>query len=126
MTRSGPAKALGLGHFYGGLAPGQDGNVVVYDLDPTSLSSDPLVLEAAFQRAAWFVKSGEIVVKDGEIMSHGNKRTVWVRANAPENPQVKRDIHDKFLKDYTVGLDNYAVRDYLAPNPYVIEVDMEA
>ena len=126
MTRSGPAKALGLGSLYGGLAPGQDGNVVVYDLDPANLPSDPLALESAFQRAAWFVKSGEIVVKDGEIMSHGNKRTLWVRSNAPENPQVKRDIHDKFLRDYTVGLDNYAVRDYLAPNPYVIEVDMEA
>ena len=126
MTRSGPAKSLGLRHLYGGLAPGQDGNVVVYDLDPANLPSDPAALEAAFQRASWFVKTGEIVVKDGEIMSHGNKRTLWVRANAPENPQVKRDIHDKFLKEYTVGLDNYAVRDYLAPNPYVIEVDTEA
>jgi formylmethanofuran dehydrogenase subunit A len=126
MTRSGPAKALGLMNLYGGLAPGQDGNVVVYDLDPANLPSDPAALEAAFQRASWFVKTGEIVVKDGEIMSHGNKRTLWVKTNVPENPQVKRDIHDTFIKDYTVGLQNYEVRDYLAPNPYVIEVDTEA
>jgi len=126
MTRSGPAKALGLKDLYGGLSPGQDGNVVIYDIDPANLPSDPSKLEAAFQRAAWFIKTGEVVVKDGEIMNHGNKRTLWVRANVPENPQVKRDIHDKFIKDYTVGLQNYEVRDYLAPNPYVIEVEMEA
>jgi len=99
---------------------------VAYDLDPAALPSDPEVLEAAFQRASWFVKTGEIVVKDGEIMGHGNKRTLWVNAKVPENPQVRRDVHDKFLKDYTVGLDTYHVRDYLLPNPYVIEVDMEA
>ena len=126
MTRSGPAKALGLGNLYGGLSPGMDGNVVVYDLDPVALPSNPATLEAAFQRASWFVKTGEIVVKDGEIMGHGNKRTLWVNAKVPENPQVRRDVHDKFLKDYTVGLDTYHVRDYLLPNPYVIEVDMEA
>ncbi len=126
MTRAGPAKALGLSHLFGGLAPGMDANVAVYNLDYTDMPADPEEIERAFSRARWFVKSGEIVVQDGDIVSHGNKRTIWVNARVKENPQVIRDIHEKFLKDYTVGLDNYPVRDYLAPNPYVIDIDVEA
>ena len=126
MTRSGPAKALGLSHMYGGLGSGLDANVAVFELNINDMPDDPQKIEDAFLRASWFIKSGQIVVKDGEITNHGNKRTVWVNAKVKENPQVTRDIHDKFLKNYTVGIDNYSVRDYLAPNPYVINVDVEA
>jgi formylmethanofuran dehydrogenase subunit A len=126
MTRAGPAKALGLSHMFGGLAPGMDANVAVFDLNYHDMPTDPEKIEQALLRSSWFIKSGQIVVKDGEITSHGNKRTIWVSAKVKENPQVIRDIHDKFLKDYTVGIDNYSVRDYLAPNPYVINVDAEA
>jgi formylmethanofuran dehydrogenase subunit A len=126
MTRAGPAKSLGLSAMYGGLAPGMDANVAVFDLNYNDMPSDPEKIEQAFQRASWFIKSGEVVVKDGVVVSHGNKRTVWVNAKVKENPQVTRDIHQSFLKDYTVGIENYSVKDYLAPNPLVIEVDMEA
>jgi formylmethanofuran dehydrogenase subunit A len=126
MTRSGPAKCLGLGNLYGGLAPGMLGDVMVLDLNYKDMPKDPEKIEAAFQRAACFVKSGEIVVKDGEVVSNGHKKTVWVNAKMPENPQVMRDITQSFTKDYTVNLINYTVRDYLAPHPMVIDVDVEA
>ena len=126
MTRSGPATCLGLKNLYGGLAPGQIADVAVFDLNYKNLPSDPEKIESAFQRAACFVKSGEIVVKDGEVLGHGHKKTVWVNVNMPENPQVKRDITQSFTKDYTVQLENYSVRDYLAPHPFVINVDVEA
>ncbi len=126
MTRSGPAKCLGLGNLYGGLAPGMLGDVMVLDLNYKDMPKDPEKIEAAFQRAACFVKSGEIVVKDGEVVSNGHKKTVWVNAKMPENPQVTRDIVQSFTKDYTVNLINYTVRDYLAPHPMVIDVDVEA
>jgi formylmethanofuran dehydrogenase subunit A len=126
MTRSGPAKCLGLGNLYGGLAPGMLGDVMVLDLNYKDMPKDPEKIEAAFQRAACFIKSGEIVVKDGEVVSNGHKKTVWVNAKMPENPQVTRDIAQSFAKDYTVNLINYTVRDYLAPHPMVIDVDVEA
>jgi formylmethanofuran dehydrogenase subunit A len=126
MTRAGPAKCLGLSNMYGGLAPGMDANVGVFDLNYKNMPSDPEKIEEALLRADYFIKSGHVVVKDGDVVGHGHKRTVWVNVNIPENPQVKRDITQSFLKDYTVGIDNYSVRDYLAPNPYVINVDMEA
>ena len=101
-------------------------DVAVFDLDYRNMPSDPEKIESAFQRAACFVKSGEIVVKDGEVLGHGHKKTVWVNVNMPENPQVKRDITQSFTTDYTVQLENYSVKDYLAPHPFVINVDVEA
>jgi formylmethanofuran dehydrogenase subunit A len=126
MTRSGPAKCLGLGSVYGGLAPGMNADVAVFDLNYKNMPSDPEKIEKAFQRAACFIKSGEVVVKDGEVVGHGHKKTVWVNVKMPENPQVMRDITQSFTKDYTVDITNYPVRDYLAPHPYVIDVDVEA
>ncbi len=126
MTRAGPAKCLGLSNIYGGLAPGLSADVGVFDLNYKNMPSDPEKIEAALLRSSWFIKSGEIVVKDGEILGHGHKKTVWVNAKMKEIPQVTRDITQSFTKDYTVGLDNYPVRDYLAPHPFVIDVDVEA
>ncbi|MCE5298519.1 MAG: formylmethanofuran dehydrogenase subunit A, partial [Methanoregulaceae archaeon] len=63
-------------------------------------------------------------VIDGEIVSNGNKRTIWVDAKVNENPQVRRDIRDKFLKYYSVTQGNYDVtKHFLSANPRVIEVD---
>ena len=126
MTRSGPAKCLGLGSTYGGLATGMIADVGVFDLNFKNMPGDAGKIESAFQRAACFIKSGEIVVKDGEVVNNGHKQTVWVNVNMPENPQVKRDITQSFTKDYTVQLENYAVKDYLAPHPFVVNVDVEA
>ncbi|WML67611.1 MAG: formylmethanofuran dehydrogenase subunit A [Methanoregula sp. SKADARSKE-2] len=126
MTRSGPAKCLGLSRTYGGLAPGMIADVGIFDLNYASMPSDAEKIESAFQRAACFIKSGEIVVKDGEVVGHGHKQTVWVNVNMPENPQVMRNITQSFTKNYTVQLQNYAVKDYLAPHPFVINVDVEA
>jgi formylmethanofuran dehydrogenase subunit A len=126
MTRSGPAKCLGMSNIYGGLAPGMNADVGVFDLNYKNMPSDPEKIEAAFQRAACFIKSGEVVVRDGEVVSNGHKKTVWVNVKMPSNPQVRRDITQSFMKEYTVDLINYPVRDYLTPHPLVIDVDVEA
>jgi len=127
MTRAGPAKCLGLMNYYGSLAPGHIADVAVFDLNYKNMPSDPEKIETAFQRASAFVKSGEIVVRDGEVLSHGHKKTVWVNPKMKENPQVKRDVAESFNKGYyTVGITNYPVREYLAPHPFVIDVDVEA
>jgi len=127
MTRTGPAKCLGLSSYYGSLKPGMIADVAVYDLNYKDMPSDPEKIESAFLRAAAFVKSGEIVVRDGEVLGHGHKKTVWVNPKMKENPQVKRDVTESFTKGfYTVGITNYPVREYLAPHPFVIDVDVEA
>jgi formylmethanofuran dehydrogenase subunit A len=122
MTRAGPAKSLGLISTYGGLKPGMDADVVLYDLNPEKPFT-PEMIEKAFTAAAFVFKTGVPVVKDGEIISNGNKRTLWVDVKVNENPQVIRDVQDKFLKFYSVNQGNYEVQGHYAPNPRVIEVD---
>ena len=122
MTRAGTAKSLGLSHLYGGLAPGLEADVAVYDFNP----NEPYVpddIEKAFLNAEHVFKAGVQVVKDHEIASNGNKRTLWVNAKVNENPQVMRDVKEKFLRYYTVNLNNYEVAGHYLPNSYVIEVD---
>ncbi|MEN6397265.1 MAG: formylmethanofuran dehydrogenase subunit A [Methanoregula sp.] len=124
MTRAGPARSLGLSSLCGGLAPGMDADVVVYNINPEKPFENPDQIEAAFSRAALVFKSGVEVVKDGEIVSSGNKRTLWVNAKVNDNPQVMRDISEKFLKYYSVTQANYeSLGHAFVPNPYALEVD---
>jgi len=122
MTRAGPAKALGLAHMYGGLAPGLEADVAIYDFNPNEPCA-PDAIETAFGNAEHLFKAGVQVIRDHEIASNGNKRTLWVNAKVNENPQVMRDVKEKFLRYYTVTLNNYEVTGHYLPNPYVIEVD---
>jgi formylmethanofuran dehydrogenase subunit A len=122
MTRAGPAKSIGLAHIYGGLAPGMDADIAIYDLNPEK-PFEAEAIERAFSSASWVMKTGTPVVVDGDIVSNGNKRTLWVNAKVNENPQVMRDIQDKFLRYYSVNQNNYNVSKHFVPNPYVIEVD---
>lgn len=123
MTRAGSAKALGLAHLYGSLKPGLDADLAVYDYNPET-ADDPELIEQAFGNARYLLKRGEMIINEGEIVSNGNKRTLWVDVKVNENAQVERDISEKFLRYYTVTQNNYEVagKHYL-PNPYVIEVD---
>jgi len=122
MTRAGPAKALGLAHMYGGLAPGLEGDVAVFDFNPNEPYA-PDDIEKAFSNAEHLFKSGVQIINNHEIVSNGNKRTLWVNTKVNENPQVMRDVKEKFLRYYTVTLNNYEVSGHYLPNPYVIEVD---
>jgi formylmethanofuran dehydrogenase subunit A len=123
MTRAGPAKALGLSHMYGGLKPGLDADVAVYNFNPEK-EHTPEEIENAFSNTVYLFKTGQKIIKEGEIVSHGNKRTLWVHAKVEQNPQVMRDIQEKFVKYYTTTLGNYQVQGkHFIPNPLAIEVD---
>jgi formylmethanofuran dehydrogenase subunit A len=47
-----------------------------------------------------------------------------VNAKVKDNPQVMRDINEKFLKYYSMTQANYeALGHHFVPNPYTLEVD---
>jgi formylmethanofuran dehydrogenase subunit A len=124
MTRAGPAKSLGLAAMCGGLAPGMDADVAVYNFNPDKPVANPDDIEKAFSRCAAVFKSGVQVVSNGEIVSNGNKRTLWVNVKVKDNPQVMRDISEKFIKYYSMTQNNYeALGHHFVPNPYALEVD---
>jgi formylmethanofuran dehydrogenase subunit A len=123
MTRAGPAKALGLSHMYGGLKPGLDADVAVYDFNPEK-EHKPMEIEDAFTEVKYLWKTGVPIIVDRKFVSEGRKRTLWVDAKVNENPQVMRDVKEKFLKFYTVTEKNYEVTGkHFIPNPLAIEVD---
>ena len=117
VTRAATAKALGL-EGKGHLGPGADGDVSVYDLDPTKWrpSMYPQI-EKAFGSAAYTVKGGEVVVKDGEVVAVPSGTTFWVDAKIPDSVEedLMRGLREDFGKYYTVSLRNYPVEDAYLP-----------
>ena len=124
MTRAGPAKALGLSNMFGSLAKGADANVAIYDLNPAKMPSDPELIEEAFSNTAYTLKEGVVVVKDKKIVAEPHKYTIWTKVNMPDNAQVMHDIKEKFARNYTVNLENYAVCDEHVHNARAIELDV--
>ncbi len=123
VTRAATAKALGLkdkGH----LGIGADGDVSVYHLDPTawrpSMYRD---LEKSLARAAYTIKGGEIVVKDGVVTATPLGSTFWVDSKIPEKleAEVMKEIEADFDKYYTVGFRNYPVEDAYLPTGVRVE-----
>jgi formylmethanofuran dehydrogenase subunit A len=117
VTRAGTAKALGLTE-KGHLGVGADGDVAIYDIDPTSWRPsqyDKLI--KAFAKAAYTIKNGEIVVKDGEVVSAPMGTTHWVDAKMPQEieEELMKDLERDFKQYYTVSLKNYPVEDEYLP-----------
>ncbi|MDD3977094.1 formylmethanofuran dehydrogenase subunit A [Methanomicrobium antiquum] len=122
MTRVGASKCLGLSSMFGSLKPGMEGDVSVYAYNPET-DDDPEKIEQAFGNARYFIKRGELIINEGEIISNGNKRTFWVNPGMELTSQVERDVTERFKKYYTVTQNNYEVKEHhYMPNPYEIEV----
>lgn len=61
MTRSGPAKFLGIADRKGSLKPGADADITIYERREN--------IEEMFAKPAWVIKSGEVIVKDGKTVA---------------------------------------------------------
>jgi formylmethanofuran dehydrogenase subunit A len=116
MTRAAPAKLLGLDRFKGHLGVGADADIAIYDLNPreVDLSRDYEKFIKAFKRAWLVIKSGEIVVKEGEVVKTIYGSTYYVEPEIPS--ELKRDL-DSFLKKkfkeyYSITLDSLLIREY--------------
>ena len=73
MTRAGPAASLGLGKDYGGLKPGMNADIAIYNINPDKIPSDPEEIEKAFSGVAYLFKDGKICVKDGKVVDNGQQ-----------------------------------------------------
>ncbi len=110
ITRAGTAKALGLTKFgKGHLGKGANADVAIYKLGLDE--KDPVKIEKAFTKAAYTIKEGEIVVKNGEIVKVVDGRTFWVDAKVSDDlkAEVQADLEQKWYKYYSINLNNYPV-----------------
>ena len=114
ISRAGTAKCLGMtdrGH----LGVGAIGDVAIYKLDPNKM--DGHSIEKAFSNAAYTIKDGQIVVKDGEITATPISNTLVSKG------KIKDSIYEATLDDvkahwrdhYSINFNNYAIGDHYTP-----------
>ena len=127
VTRAGQAKILGLRN-KGHLGVGADADVAIYNLNPEKLdiARKYKTVRRAFSDAAYTIKDGKVVVKDGEILQHVDGRTIWLEVETTEQVKVDEEMKRRFKEYWTVEYENYPVTDHYikVPDPRTIKADV--
>jgi len=127
MTRAGQAKALGLKN-KGHLGIGAEADIAIYDVNPES--ADPSkkykTVRRAFKRAAYTIKNGAIVAKNGEILKHVEGATMWLDMQTSQPVKITEDMKRRFKEYWTVEYENYPVTEnYLeVSHPIAVKADV--
>ncbi|MHC1589040.1 MAG: formylmethanofuran dehydrogenase subunit A [Methermicoccaceae archaeon] len=124
LTRANPAKTIGMAHRKGHLGIGADGDVAIYDLDPTKQSrNDYAKITEAFRHAEYTIKDGDIVAQKGEVVATPEGRTYYTNVSV-DNEIEKEMLADvkEWFKYYTVGFANYPVVDSYLTKPTPINL----
>jgi len=127
VTRAGQAKALGLKN-KGHLGVGADADIAIYNFNPETMdpSRKYKALRRAFKRAAYTIKGGQVVVKDGEVLKHIEGATMWLDVQTSEEAKITEEMKRRFKEYWTVEFENYPVsEDYLAiSQPIIVKADV--
>jgi len=119
MTRGGTAKCLGMtdrGH----LGNGAIGDVAIYKLDPKNMNGHSI--EKAFSLAAYTIKDGQIVVKDGKITATPMGTTICAEGKVKESAMeaMLEDVKRHWRDHYSINFANYAVQKAYVPKVKIV------
>ena len=124
VTRAGQAKALGLKN-KGHLGVGADADIAIYNVNPEKIDIARRYkkVRRAFGHAAYTIKDGHIVVKDGEVTQHVDGRTMWLDVQTEGQIEVDEEMKRKFREYWTVEYENYPVFDHYlkVPDPIAVK-----
>jgi formylmethanofuran dehydrogenase subunit A len=127
VTRAGQAKALGLKN-KGHLGVGADADIAIYNFNSETMdqSRKYKALRRAFKRAAYTIKGGQVVVKDGKVLKHIDGATMWLDVQTSEEAKITEEMKRRFKEYWTVEFENYPVsEDYLAiSQPITVKADV--
>jgi formylmethanofuran dehydrogenase subunit A len=127
VTRAGQAKALGLKN-KGHLGVGADADIAIYNVNPetTDIAQKYKAVRRAFGNAAYTIKDGKVVVKDGEVVQHVDGRTMWLDVQTTEHVKVDDEMKRRFKEYWTVEFENYPVSDHYlkVSNPITVKADI--
>ncbi len=127
VTRAGQARALGLS-WKGHLGVGADADIAIYNVNPELVdpSKKYKTVRRAFQRAAYTIKGGEVVAKDGEILKSIYGKTFWVNVNSSLSMDVGADMKRRFREYWTVEYENYPIPESFltASAPIVVKAEI--
>lgn len=114
ITRAGPARILGLKN-KGHLGVGADADVTIYSPHENK--------QLMFELPRYVIKSGKIIVDDGDLREPSNGRTLFV---TPEfDHGVEENISEWFEQFYSIRFRNYPVSDHYLENPLPVACDRE-
>jgi formylmethanofuran dehydrogenase subunit A len=110
VTRAGQAKILGLKQ-KGHLGVGADADVAVYNVNPELVdpSRKYKTVRRAFKKAAYTIKGGEVVVKDGQIVKPVYGKTFWLDVKTSLPMEINDDLKQKFREYWTIEYENYSI-----------------
>jgi formylmethanofuran dehydrogenase subunit A len=109
VTRAGPARLLGLKN-KGHLGVGADADITIYE--------DKADKEEMFSTPRYVIKSGEIIIEDGEFRADHEGKVLHV---APAyDPQIVQVIKPFFDDYYSIQFENYPVSDHYLHDHEVI------
>jgi formylmethanofuran dehydrogenase subunit A len=100
ITRSAPARMLGLPN-KGQLGPGADGDVAIYAPDDDK--------RRMFELPRYVLKSGEVVVDDGELRGSPEGRTFY--SAPPFDPAVVTEMKAHFDRYASIEVENFTISD---------------
>lgn len=100
ITRAGPARILGLRN-KGHLGEGADADITFYTPHENK--------ELMFQLPRYVIKSGTLIVDDGDIREHLLGKTLHVKPDF--DPGIETQIADWFEQFYSIQFRNYPVSD---------------
>lgn len=127
VTRAGQARALGLKN-KGHLGVGADADIAIYNLNPETIDASRKyrTVRRAFKKAAYTIKGGELVVKDGAVVKHVDGRTMWLNVKVSEPTKITSDMKRRFKEYWTVEYENYPVNEehLKGLNPITIEASV--
>jgi formylmethanofuran dehydrogenase subunit A len=107
---------------------GADADIAIYNVNPekTDHSRKYKTVRKAFKKAAYTIKDGKIVVKNGEIQKHVNGATMWLNVQSSELAEITGDMKRRFREYWTVEYENYPVAEnYLgSSNPITVKASV--
>jgi len=112
ITRAAPARILGLKH-KGHLGPGADADITIYTPHDNK--------ETMFEMPRLVIKSGRVIVEQGEIRDPLIGKTLHVEPDYDHD--VERDIQEWFEKYYSIRWRNYPVDSSYLHESEVVSID---
>jgi len=121
LTRSSPAKSLGIGSIKGNLGLGADGdlNVLNLNLNDVDVLKDVETLKKALENIKFVIKSGEIIKNQEKFNINGSGKIFWASGKAEKDDSKlvltkKKEFYQKyystFYDSYTTTIDNNILR----------------
>jgi len=113
LTRSSPAKSLGIGSIKGNLGLGADGdlNILNLNLNDTDISKNYEKFKSALSNIEFVIKAGEIIKNQDKINLDTSGKILWAsgKPEKEDTTSILKKKEDFYQKYYSNFYDSYNI-----------------